>query len=85
MAEASVPILRDRPRLFVDYYDVERRENVRRTFHQAVRWGGQPVLRQEAAWERHPGMTASVIYDADEKLFKAWYMAGFYEKGSEHV
>ena len=63
-------------RLFVDMGDVELRENVVRRFHQAKKHGRAPVLRQEAPWEKHGGMTASVIYDDAEHLFKAWYMAG---------
>jgi len=72
-------------RLFVDMADVESRENVERVFHQAVKHGAHPVLRQEAAWEKHSGMTASVVLDEEEKVFKAWYMAGFYAKNQEHV
>lgn len=71
-------------RLFVDLIDVERRDNVRRAFHQA-RKHGLPVISQEAPWERLGGMTASVIYDREEGVFKAWYMAGFYAPGKEHV
>ncbi|HEU5317177.1 MAG TPA: hypothetical protein VFX49_13795 [Chloroflexota bacterium] len=73
------------PQLFVDMLDVEHRSNVTRTFHEATRHGGHPVLKQDAPWERNPGMTASVIYDTEEERFKAWYMAGFYAPGEEHV
>lgn len=79
------PTLTTHPRLFVDVQDVETRENVTRTFHQATKYGRHPVLKQEAAWERHSGMTASVIYDEEEDIFKAWYMAGFYAPGQDHV
>ena len=78
-------LLNDKPRLFVDLREVELRENIVRTFHQAQKEGRHPVLKQEAAWERHPGMTASVVYDDEQKVFKAWYMAGFYAPGKEHV
>lgn len=71
-------------RLFVDMYDIDARVNVRRDFHAAVKHP-QPVLRQQAPWECHGGMTASVIYDAEEALFKAWYMAGHYADGIGHV
>jgi len=73
------------PQLFVDMQDVERRENVVRTFHQAVKHGAHPVLRQGARWESNGGMTASIIYDAADGVFKAWYMAGFYAPGAGHV
>ena len=73
-----------RRRLFVDMYDVDARVNVRRDFHRATKHP-QPVLRQEAPWEHHGGMTASVIFDDEEGLFKAWYMAGHYGEGVGHV
>ena len=73
------------PRLFVDLQDIELRENVVRTFHQATKYGNHPVLKQEAPLERHSGMTASVIYDEEEGIFKVWYMAGFYDPGKNHV
>jgi hypothetical protein len=73
------------PQIFVDFADVELRENVTRTFHQAEKYGSHPVLKQETPWECHSGMTASVIYDAEEEIFKAWYMAGFYAPGEDHV
>ena len=69
-------ILDQQRRLFVDMFDVDAQSNVKRDFHAAVKHP-QPVLRQQAPWECHGGMTASVIYDTDEKIFKAWYMAGF--------
>ena len=81
----AAPRLGAEARLFVDMRDVDARENVTRTFHQAVRHGEHPVLEQQEAWERMPGMTASVIYDTEEGRFKAWYMAGFYAPGYEHV
>ncbi len=79
-------ILTDKPRLFVDLRDVESRENVTRTFHSAQRHGRHPVLEQDAPWEKHPGMTGSVIYDPSDELFKCWYMAGFYDPPThQHV
>ena len=81
----NAQILSTAPKLFVDFRDVELRENITRVFHPAEKCGGHPVLRQEASWERHPGMTAAVIYDEEEEVFKAWYMAGFYAPGEEHV
>jgi len=73
------------PRIFVDFRDVERRENITHQYHQAEKYGDHSVLRQEAPWEQHPGLTASVIHDQAEGIFKAWYMAGFYAPGTGHV
>ncbi len=81
---ADIPILSEKPRIFVDSLDICAQENVTRVFHQAVKHPN-PVLKQEAPWERHPGMTASVIFDEEDKTFKAWYLAGFYEPAKEHV
>jgi hypothetical protein len=58
--------------------------NVTRRFHQAIKHPC-PILKQEAPWERHSGMTASAIYDGQEGVFKAWYMAGFYTPTDKHV
>ena len=77
--------LSNKPRLSVDFKDVELRDNVTRVFHQAMKYGSHPVIKQGAPWEQHSGMTASAIYDEDEGVFKAWYMAGFYAPGKEHV
>ncbi len=82
---APVPLLAAAPQLFVDFRAVQAQRNITRTFHQATKPLPHPVLRQQAPWERHPGMTASVIYDEAEGVFKAWYMAGFYAPGCEHV
>lgn len=78
-------VLDHRKRLFVDAADIDLQQNVRRVFHRAVKHSPHPVLRQEAPWEGHSGMTASVVYDAEESLFKAWYMAGHYADGVGHV
>jgi hypothetical protein len=43
------------------------------------------VLTQASPWETNSGMTASVIYDQEDRVFKAWYMAGCYAPGAEHV
>ena len=50
-----------RRRLFVDMADIEGQENVQRVFHQAEKHGSDPLLKQEAPWERNGGMTAAVI------------------------
>ena len=77
-------ILDQQKRLFVDMHDVDAQISVTRDFHAATKHP-QPILSQDAPWECHGGMTASVVYDAEEGLFKAWYMAGFYAEGVGHV
>jgi hypothetical protein len=66
-------ILDGSPQLFVDYDRVESIENVTRTFHAAEKHRGNPVLRREHPWEQARGTWGSVIYDAGERVFKAWY------------
>ena len=77
--------LNGKKRLFVDRADIDLQENVERVFHRAQKHGTHPVLRQEAPWEKNGGMTAAVVFDAEERIFKAWYMAGHYEEGRQHV
>ena len=71
-------------RMFVDLDEVSLRENVTRCFHSVQRHG-PPVLCQQEPWEKMGGMTASVIYDEQEQLFKCWYMAGCYAPEKQHV
>jgi hypothetical protein len=62
--------------LFVDFADVSSQRNLQRTFHQAEKHGTKPVLTQGEPWERAGGMCGSVVFDEEQQLFKAWYMAG---------
>ena len=78
------PVLDGERRLFVDRRGIDRRENVTRTFHGAVKHD-VPLLSQTEPWERMGGMTASVVYDAEDRVFKAWYMAGSYAEDKQHV
>ena len=83
-SQHTVATLDAEHRLFVDRKELDRRDNVARTFHPA-RKHPHPVLTQQEPWEQMSGMTGSVCYDPDEAVFKMWYMAGFYAEGAEHV
>jgi hypothetical protein len=85
MIQKPLDVLGRRARLFVDMQEVAGREGVTRVFHQATRYGSHPLLRQEAPWEQHSGMTASIVYDDEERIFKAWYLAGSYAPGVGHA
>ncbi|MFN7919961.1 MAG: hypothetical protein U0Q16_07685 [Bryobacteraceae bacterium] len=61
------------PRLFVDLDEVESLENSVREFHSAEKHPANPVLRKLHPWENARGTWGSVIYDAEERIFKAWY------------
>ena len=64
--------------LFIDDRFVEQTIGLRRNFHQAKRHGDAPILKADRPWEADAAFVDSgmVIYDEDEKLFKAWYQGG---------
>jgi len=72
-AAEQVPLLNDAPQLFVDLDQVETLNNVRQIFHSAEKHPHNPVLRKVKPWENDRGTWGSVIYDEQEKIFKAWY------------
>ena len=61
--------------LFVDDYLIDTAEGMRRTVHQWEKYPGNPVLRADKPWEFGGRYISdlSVIYDEQEKVFKAWY------------
>jgi hypothetical protein len=68
--------------LFVDYFLIEE-TTLRRKFHAAQYYRGNPVLRPDKPWEatgpkRRQAMSFSdgVWYDPQAHLFKAWYVSG---------
>jgi hypothetical protein len=77
--------------LFVDDFLIEH-STLRRTFHHAEKYQGNPILEPETPQETRgefthqpddPTATAcpfddGVFYDPTDRLFKMWYMAGFY-------
>ena len=63
----------DEPQLFTDFEQVELFDNVVRVFHSAEKHPENPVLRKVKPWETARGTWGSVIYDENERLFKAWY------------
>jgi len=68
--------------LFVDDFLIEETD-LRRTFHVAQFYEGNPVLIPDKRWEKvptpHTAMAFSdgVWYDPKDKLFKMWYMSGY--------
>jgi hypothetical protein len=84
-AKPQGPVAIDTGRqLFVDDYLIES-TSLKRTFHQAELYQNNPVLRPETALELHNGMCPTavpfedgVFYDPKDRLFKIWYMAGWY-------
>lgn len=70
---STVPTLSDAPQLFVDLDRVEQLANIRQVYHAAWKHPGNPVLRKVKPWEHDRGAWGNVMYDPDDKVFKAWY------------
>lgn len=73
--------------LFVDDFLIAE-TTLRRTYHHAEYYAGNPVLAPDKPWETtadsqgHPAPTAMVFsdgvwYDPADRLYKMWYMAGY--------
>ena len=60
--------------LFVDDYMVEETRNLQRTFHQPVKYVGNPIIRPLAPWEGHAvNVYGTVMYD--QGMYRMWYQA----------
>lgn len=71
--------------LFVDDFLIEKTD-MKRQFHQPDKYTGNPILKPEKEWEMNDGycpvaapFSDGVFYDPKDKLFKLWYMAGWYD------
>ncbi|MEI8225576.1 MAG: glycosyl hydrolase family 32 [Bacteroidota bacterium] len=71
--------------LFVDNFLIEY-TNLKREFHQPVKYEGNPVLKPETKVEMNQGFcpmaapfSDGCFYDPKDKLFKLWYMAGWFD------
>ncbi len=69
--------------LFVDDFLVEK-TGLKRTFHKAKKFEGNPILKPETKLEKHEPFNSiacpkdgGVWWDADEQRFKMWYEAGW--------
>jgi hypothetical protein len=92
-APMPVPYLTNRPdivpidvgrQLFVDDFLIEKTD-LRRTYHHAQKFVGNPILKAETPKERdggkRPGValhSGGVWYDHRDRWFKMWYMPGWY-------
>ena len=71
--------------LFVDDFLIEE-TSLNRTFHLAIKFKGNPVLKPETPLELNSGIcpvaapfSDGVWYDSQENLFKMWYHAGWFD------
>ncbi len=92
-APMPVPYLAQRPevvpidigrQLFIDDFLIEE-TTLRRTYHTPEKFAGNPILSPQTAHELHLGFrpaaaphSGGVWYDHRERLFKMWYMTGWY-------
>ena len=67
--------------LFVDYFLIED-TTLRRTFHPAEPYSGNPILKPDKPWES-TGLHGTAMpfsdgvwYDPQDRYFKAWYCGG---------
>src|SRR3990172_7854504 len=65
-------------KLFLDNRFVDEMSGLARNFGQPVKCERNPVIRADRPWERDAAFvdTGLVIYDENEKLFRAWYQGG---------
>jgi hypothetical protein len=66
--------------LFVDDFLIEK-TSLKRTFHLTTYHPDTPLVKPDKPWEKEGGPTAMVFsdgvwYDAQNRLFKMWYMGG---------
>ena len=71
--------------LFVDGFLIEY-TNLKRVFHQPVKHVANPLLKPETEVEMNQGycpmaapFSDGCFYDPEDKLFKLWYMAGWFD------
>ncbi len=86
----AVPYLQNPPavidvsvgrQLFVDDFLIEKTD-LTPTFHKAVKYTGNPILKPETDLECHPSPVAApksggVWYDEEAGIFRMWYEAGW--------
>ncbi|MEM7369666.1 MAG: twin-arginine translocation signal domain-containing protein [Bacteroidota bacterium] len=71
--------------LFVDDFLIEKTD-LSRNFHQPEKYEGNPLLKPETEVEMNKGycpmaapFSDGCFYDPKDKLFKMWYMAGWFD------
>ena len=59
--------------LFIDDHVIAELKGVRKQLNQPVKYKKNPVLKRDKPWEKSGPGYSTIIYDAEEKLFKVWY------------
>ena len=66
----------DRAQLWIDQVLVRRADRVSFTLHPAEKHPLNPLVKADRLWEGwRLEIYGNVLYDAEEKLFKMWYLA----------
>ena len=63
-----------RKQLFIDDAILDRTHLITRVLNRPRKHAGGPVLKPERKWEGNFVAASNVIYDAQERLFKMWYV-----------
>lgn len=68
--------------MFIDDYLIERSENITRRLCPVNKHPENPIVQADRSWERGLAVPqGSVIYDADDKLYKMWYTTNVQSRG----
>jgi len=59
--------------LFIDDYVIAELKGVNKVLNQPVKHSKNPLLVRDRPWEESGPGYGTVLYDADENLFKMWY------------
>jgi hypothetical protein len=73
--------------LFLDDLLIERLEGCRRQFHRPVRHPDNPRIEADRPWEQGGNgvylFGGTVLFDAEERIFKMWYRTSVVERRAE--
>ena len=76
-ATAAEPIrIGKEHQLFLDDHLIEHTEHLTRREHQARKHEANPMIVPRAKWEPEGYFLPSVLFDEDERIFKAWIDRG---------
>lgn len=64
--------------LFIDDYVIDEMRGTTKSLHQPVKHAGNPLLVRDRPWEESGPGYGTVLFDAEERLFKMWYQ--FWQK-----
>lgn len=70
-------VLSSRHQLFLDDYLIASMSNITRKVNPVQKHPANPVVRPDKSWEKPIALIfGSVIYDAEDRIYKMWYFTG---------